>query len=112
MATGGRARFVGYGTPDVVVCPPAADVDFTIDCPCDGEIEATINDNNTSRYTHVLAIEAPGMATRTLTVPARTKGSRSKVTWKRGGTVTIWNQNRLAGKNVSARVKVTTINFG
>ena len=108
----GWTGFIGYGTPVVVECPPAADVDFTVDCPCDGEIDSTIRDTNNSRYTHVITIEAPGKATRTLTVPSKKTGSLSKVTWKRGSTVTIWNQNTLNGKNVGARVKVTTINFG
>lgn len=109
---GGWTGFIAYGSAVVVECPPAADVDFTVDCPCDGEIDATINDHNTTRYTHVITITTAGRTDRVLTVPAKSDGSLSKVTWKRGATATIWNQNQLAGKNVGAKVKVTTINFG
>lgn len=108
----GWSGFQPYGTTTVVDCPPSPDVDFTIDCPCDGEIDATLRDNNTTRYTHVLTIEIPGRATRTLTVPSKTVGSIPKLTWERGATVTVWNQSQLAGKNVGKKIKVTTVNFG
>lgn len=108
----GWSRFLAYGATTVVDCPPAPDVSFTVDCPCDGKIDATLRDDNTTRYTHVLTIEIPGQATRTLTVPAKSAGSLPKITWPRGTTVTIWNQNQLAGKNVLGKVKVTTVNFG
>jgi hypothetical protein len=105
-------RFIAYGTAVVVECPPSPDVDFTVDCPCDGEIDGTINDNNTTRYTHVITVEIPNKPAKVLTVAAKKKGSLAKITWKRGDTVTVWNQSVLAGKNVGPRIKVTTINFG
>jgi hypothetical protein len=105
-------RFIAYGTAVVVDCPPAAQVDFTVDCPCDGAITATVRDRNTSRYTHLITVEVPGKAARTVSVPAGATASLSGLTWTRGQTVTVWNQNQLGGANHGARVKVTTVNFG
>ena len=105
-------RFIAYGTAVVVDCPPAAQVDFTVDCPCDGAITATVRDKNTSRYTHLITVEVPGKAARTVSVAPGATASVTGVTWTRGQTVTVWNQNQLAGADHGARLKVTTINFG
>jgi hypothetical protein len=105
-------RFIAYGTAVVVDCPPAAKVDFTVDCPCDGVVTATVRDTNVSRYSHVITVEVPGKDPRSVTVAPGKQGSLAGVTWTRGQTVTVWNQNQLDGAAHGARVKVTTINFG
>ena len=108
----GWTRFFPYGSAVVIDCPPAAKVDFTVDCPCDGAVTATVRDANVSRYAHVITVEVPGRAARSVTVPAGKTAALTGVTWTRGQTATVWNQNQLAGANHGARVKVTTINFG
>lgn len=103
---------IGYGMPIVVDCPPAAHVDFTVDCPCDGEIVATVRDVNATRYQHVISVQVAGRPTVSVTVQPRTTGALSGVRWARGTVATVWNQNLLNGRNVGPAVKVTTIDFG
>ena len=108
----GWSRFLPYGATRVVDCPPVPDVALTIDCPCDGRIGASLRDDNRTRYTHVLTVRVPGGTSRTLVVPPRTTRALPGLSWPRGTTVTVWNQNRLAGKNVGAAVRVATVNLG
>lgn len=108
---GGWTRFIAYGAVSIVDCPPLAHVRVTVDCPCAGELVATVNDINTSRYTHLLTIVAAGKPNRTLSVAAGATKALGNITWARGGKLTIYNQNQLSGKNVGARYVVTTITF-
>jgi hypothetical protein len=108
----GWTGFLPYGTAIVVDCPPAAHVDFTVDCPCAGPVTATLRDHNTTRYTHVITVSVPGRANRSVSVPAGRTVALTGLRWNRGQTATVWNQNQLRGKNLGARVKVTTVTFG
>lgn len=108
----GWTKFIGYGTPIVVDCPPAAQVSFTVDCPCNGEVVATVRDANATRYQHVISVQVPGRPTLSVTVQPKTTGTLSGVKWARGTVATVWNQNVLNGRNVGSAVKVTTIDFG
>jgi hypothetical protein len=108
----GWTRFIAYGSAIVVDCPPAAKVDFTVDCPCAGGVTATVRDTNVSRYQHVITVEVPGKAARSVTVAPGATGSLTGVTWTRGQTVVVWNQNMLGGAAHGARVKVTSLTVG
>jgi hypothetical protein len=108
----GWTGFLNYGSAIVIDCPPAAQVSFTVDCPCDGHITSTLKDVNATRYAHVFTVRIPGKPDRTATVAAHATGTIPGITWTRGQTVRIWNQNQLNGKNFGARVAVTTVNFG
>ena len=82
----GWTRFLAYGSAVVVDCPPAAKVDFTVDCPCDGKVTATVRDTNVSRYAHLITVEVPGPATLSMTVPAGKTAALTGVVWTRGQT--------------------------
>lgn len=108
----GWTRFIAYGAAMVIDCPPAAKVDFTVDCPCAGGITATVRDRNVSRYQHVITVAVPGKAALSVTVAPGTTGTLTGVTWARGQTVVVWNQNMLGGAAHGARVKVTSLTVG
>ena len=108
----GWSGMTAYGKSIVVDCPPAADVDFTIDCPCDGMIEASVRDKNTSRYRHVISVLVDGKTIGSVSVDSRKTVTLSGLKWKRGATATIYNQNYLGERKVGGPMKVTTVNFG
>lgn len=101
-----------YGKPLTVNCPPAALVDFVVDCPCDGLIVASVRDRNTTRYQHAIAVQVGGKTIGSMTVAAGRTGTLSGLKWARGATATVYNQNYLNGRKVGGLIRVTTLNFG
>jgi hypothetical protein len=54
----------------------------------------------------------PGKAARVVSIAPKTTGTVAGLSWTRGRTVVVWNQNVLNGRNVGATVQVTSITVG